>query len=112
MTKEDILFAAESTRPNLVSDETKLHWIYVLEKEILNHMTQFGESDAKLSEEKLLLDEQYKDMYVYYVVSMIDFTNQDIAMYNNSSALFNEMFSSWQKKWRRENIPQTCTEVI
>ena len=68
-------------------------------------MTSFSECDVNVSHDSLLLGEEYLDMYVYYAVSMIDLENQDIAMYNNSCAFFNEMFESWQKKWRRENLP-------
>ncbi len=112
MTREQILNCVDTLRPNLITESTKLHWIDVLEKQILSHMTQFGETDAKMSEETVLAGEEYLDMYVYYVISMIDLANQDIAMYNNSSSFFNEMFSSWQKKWRREHMPRKSTEVI
>ncbi len=105
MTRNDIIASVDITRPNLVSEDTKLHWLEVLEKQIHSHMTQFGESDVSISEETLLLPHEYKDMYVYYVVSMIDLANQDIAMYNNSCAFFNQMFLSWQKKWRRDHMP-------
>ena len=105
MTADEIILCADTLRPNTISEETKLHWVSVIEKRILEHMTRFGESDAAVGGATLLLNDSYKDMYVYHVVAMIDLTNQDIAMYNNSCAFFNELFSSWQKKWRREHTP-------
>ena len=105
MTADEIIIGADKVRPNIISEDTKLHWVNVLEKRIFEHMTQFGECDVTPDTQSLLLDESYKDLYVYYVVSMIDLTNQDIAMYNNSCAFFNEVFSAWQKKWRREHTP-------
>ena len=111
MTASDVIMTVDRVRPNIMEDEDKLRWIYVLEKQIIDHMTRYGECD-KPSEEihhlsTLSLGEEYKDIYIYYVVSMIDLANQDIAMYNNSSSFFNEMFKSWQKKWRRQNLPLT-----
>lgn len=111
MTKEDVLSAADRTRPNLVDPADKFHWVEVLENQILHHMTMYGEVQASLSEDTLLLDDNYKDMYAYYVVSMIDLANQDIAMYNNSCAFFNEMFLRWQRDWRRTHMPLKNREV-
>lgn len=106
MTCYEIVSGIDNLRPNTESEQTKKEWINVLETKIAEHMTQFSECEVVLSNEKLLLGEEYRDMYIYYAVSMIDLKNQDIAMYNNSSAFFNDMFTSWKKKWRRENIPK------
>lgn len=105
MTREDIVNTADCVRPNIITHDTKLGWVDVIEKQITEHMTRFNETAQKIHSDELSLGNEYKDMYVYYVVSMIDLTNLDIAMYNNSTAFFNEMFTSWQKKWRREHIP-------
>ena len=112
MTKEDIIESVDSVRPNIVNAKDKYHWVEVLENLILCHMTQYGEFVAQISENQLLLDENYRDMYVYYVISMIDLANQDIAMYNNSCTLFNDLFIAWQKKWRREHVPSKNTKVV
>ena len=111
MTAGSIINYADRTRPNLVSYETKLNWLYTIEKKIADHMNRF--SNHKITHEfpeestPLLLGKEYKDMYAYYIVCMTDLANQDIAMYNNSCAYFNELFDSWRKKWRRENTPAT-----
>ena len=107
MTPEDIVNTADKVRPNIVAHDTKLGWVDVIEKQVREHMTRFNETTMENDTEVLSLGSEYKDMYVYYVVSMIDLTNLDIAMYNNSTAFFNEMFTSWQKKWRREHMPNT-----
>lgn len=111
MTASDVIMTADRVRPNIVEDDDKLRWISVLEKQIIDHMTRYGECDKSSDEihhsSVLSLGEEYKDMYIYYVVSMIDLANQDIAMYNNSCSFFNEMFDAWQKKWRRQNLPLT-----
>ncbi len=111
MIAKEILSEADITRPNLVRQSRKLDWLYAIEKQIAHHMSQFGESDAKAEamteETELLLTKEHKDIYIYYIVCMIDLANQDIAMYNNSCAYFNGLLDSWQKKWRREHLPLT-----
>ncbi len=110
MTAENIILSADKIRPNLISTDSKLEWLYAIEKQVANHMSRYGELGAKADEiapqSTLLLPKEYKDIYTYYIVCMVDLANQDIAMYNNSCAYFNELFTSWQKKWRRENIPK------
>ena len=110
MTKVEVLESVDKTRPNMASYDTKLVWLNTIEKQIFDHMTQFKEAQVSLSEDELLLGTEYKDMYVYYVVSMIDLANQDIAMYNNSCSFFNEAFLDWKKKWRREHLPLETKE--
>ena len=114
MTAKTIIECADNIRPNIISTSTKLEWLYAIEKQVCSHMSRYGEADAKIEEiipdTKLILPLEYKDIYAYYIVCMIDLTNQDVAMYNNSCAYFNELFVSWQKKWRRENLPQKKTK--
>ncbi len=110
MIAENIIQSADKIRPNLISTSNKLEWLFAIEKKVADHMSRYGEINVNTTEIEpdtpLLLPKEHKDIYTYYIVCMVDLANQDIAMYNNSCAYFNEMFTSWQKKWRRENIPQ------
>ena len=63
------------------------------------------------AESQMLLGSEYTDMYAYYVVAMIDLANQNITMYNNSVAMFETLYDSWRKKWRRENLPKKITHI-
>lgn len=109
MKIDKILTTIDEIRPNNISEETKLSWMDTLEKSIAEHMTRYSEislpTPAPTANSDALLGSEYLYMYAYYGVAMIDFINQDIAMYNNSSTYFNSMFENWQKKWRREHLP-------
>lgn len=105
MTRNEIIQTVDTVRPNTIDENRKAEWLRVLENDIMEHMEKYSENEVSVSDEKLLLGAEYKYMYVYYVVSMIDLENQDISMYNNSCAFFNRMFSEWQKKWRRTHTP-------
>ena len=111
MTAQSIVSLMDRIRPNIHDEETKLGWIYTLEKKIHEHMTRYAENTSccptPSENSELLLGDEYTYMYAYYGVSMIDLENQDIAMYNNSSTFFNDAFENWQKRWRREHIPMT-----
>ncbi len=113
MTVQSIISLMDTIRPNIIAEETKLDWLYTLEKKIHEHMTRYGETDIDeptvSKDSHLLLDKEYAYMYAYYGISMIDLGNQDIAMYNNSSTFFNDMFENWQKRWRRENLPKSVS---
>lgn len=114
MTVNDILTLVDSYRPSLCEEKEKINWIYTLEKQIAEHMSRYAEP-RKVNENitrntEVALGKEYLDMYVYYVISMIDLANQDVAMYNNSCAFFNDLFSDWQKKWRREHLPQSVSK--
>lgn len=111
MTVSDVLTLVDAYRPSLCEEKEKIHWIYTLEKKIAEHMSRYSQprtADENLTQSSMLsLGKEYLDMYVYYVISMIDLSNQDVAMYNNSCAFFNGLFSDWQKKWRREHLPHS-----
>lgn len=110
MTVRKILTLIDDIRPNTATEETKLSWICTLEKIIIDYMTMYSETDTKYSsltvDSETALGDEYANMYAYYGVYMLDLKNMDISMYNNSLALFNTLFVSWQKKWRREHLPQ------
>ena len=101
MKAEKILSLIDNLRPNAIDEETKLSWINQLEKKIAEHATRYGETDFTVGqitpESELILGDEYAYMYAYFGLAMIDLGNQDIAMYNNSSAYFNDMFLNWQK---------------
>ena len=109
MKAEKIVALIDCIRPNTAEMETKLFWIEQLEKKIAEHMTRYGEASTTpievTAEYETLLGEEYAYMYAYFGAAMLDLGNQDISMYNNSSAYFNDMFEYWQKKWRREHLP-------
>ncbi len=116
MNAQSVISAADSIRPNLVDADVKYRWLNMAEKQVESVMCMYGEreaqSDAVLSaESQMLLGSEYTDMYAYYVVAMIDLANQNISMYNNSVAMFETLYDSWRKKWRRENLPQKITHI-
>lgn len=115
-TLADVITKADSIKPNVFSQSQKRDWIYSLEVQIREFKNLYTDEETDmlfLNDENatLCLDIQWSDIYVYYLMSMIDMANCDVVMYNNNTALFNEMLKSWQKKFRRENLPAKNTKI-
>lgn len=115
MTVTDVIAKADSQRPNTLTLSRKRDWIYALEMQIREFRVMYEPEEADdlfLREENavLSLPDSLEDIYVYYLLSVMSLAAGDIAMYNNYTAMFNRMFSDWQKKYRRENIPTRNTK--
>lgn len=116
-TLVDVISKVDSIKPNVFSQSQKRDWIYGLEVQIREFKNLYTDEETDmlfLNDENatLCLDMQWTDIYVYYLMSMIDMANCDVVMYNNNTALFNEMLKSWQKKFRRENVPEKNTTIL
>lgn len=116
-TLADVITKVDSLKPNVFSQSQKRDWVYSLEMQIREFKNLYTDEETDmlfLNDENatLTLDAQWTDIYVYYLMSMIDMANCDVVMYNNNTALFNEMLKSWQKKFRRENVPEKNTKII
>lgn len=72
-----------------------------------NHTTQtdLTTSFESAADMDMLAPAPYDSLYTLYVCSMIDFYNQEIANYNNSSALFNKAYDEYRSYYRRSNRP-------
>lgn len=116
MTVTDVITKADSLKPNVLSISQKRDWIFALEMQIREFLLMYEVQEADnlfLREENpvLILTEEWEDIYVFYLLSMISMALCDIAMYNNYTALFNNIYTNWQRKSRRENIPSKNTEI-
>ncbi len=112
----DAVTAADAISPNGFLQTQKRNWVYTLEAKIRYFMSMYGETHYDDSFEndtnaELVLGSEGSDIYVYYLLSMMDMANSDVAMYNNHSAMFNSLMTDWQKKYRRQNIPPKNTVI-
>ena len=110
MTVTDIITECDRIKPNEYSYAQKRKWIDKVESEIRQYAALYsGHYDdmSFVSQENpvLFLGSDNSDIYLYYLISMIDLSNQEYALYNNSSSFYNDRLRKWQKKFRRENMP-------
>ena len=116
ITLLDVIEKCDTLKPNVYSQSQKRDWVYNLELQIREFALLYTNEEADnlfLNQENatLSLGNQWSDIYVYYLLSMIDLANCDVVMYNNNTAMFNELLKSWQKKFRREHTPEKTTKI-
>ncbi len=112
----DILAKVDKLKPNVYSQAIKRSWLNSAEIKIREFMAMYNNTlldDSFLEEENpaLVISEEKSDIYVYYVMAMIDLSNQDITMYNNNVIIFTDMLEDFKKQYRRENIPEKNTKT-
>ncbi len=107
----DVITQCDRVKPNEYSYAQKRDWMIKLESEIRQYAAQYSYAsvDNFFSDEEnpvLFLDDNNSDIYLFYIISMIDLFNQEYELYNNSSSFYNDRLRKWQKRFRRENMPK------
>ncbi len=105
MTVNKAIVLADGLRMNTVSDEQKALWLFTLDSDIADMMEQEVKNTFPHDRE-LLLPESDCDVYVKYLVAMIDYFNREVELYQNDLTLFNEAFDKACARYRRNNRPQ------
>lgn len=114
----DVLSKVDTIKPNSYSYLQKKKWVKKIETDIIDYINIHEGERVKnefslFDNPKLTLDEKYEDVYVYYVVSMIDLSNAEYVLYNNSALYFNNNFISWKNDFKRTHKVRknTCISV-
>lgn len=108
MTYSDVIARANELRINTVSDEQKNKWVYELECRIAEMM---GKEDPEWifpSNAELLLPARHDDVYVKYLVAMIDFSSGENEQYANDTVVFENAFAEARAWWIRNNRPTSA----
>ena len=106
----DVICECDKIKPNEYAYQQKRKWVDKIEHEIREYASMYSGEKADMTFKDtenpvLYLGREHMDIYLYYVISMIDLSNQEYALYNNSSSYFNSVFSDWKKFYRRKNKP-------
>ncbi len=116
MKATDIITECDNIKPNVQSYAQKRKWLGKIESDIRKYAARYSSQSVDDAFEKhenpeLFLDSNHSDIYVYYLVSMIDLSNQEYALYNNSSSFFNAALTEWQKEYRRTHCPECSVSI-
>ncbi len=112
----DVVNYFNEIRPNSFDNDTKIGWLKDVEHDIVYQRALHGniELDEGFMEEEnpdLTLGREWRDLYVYYMISMADMTNGEMRLYSVSSVYFNSLFDKWKRRERARNMPY-CTISI
>ena len=105
MTLIEVIQRANVLRPNALPDEQKAAWVFELEGKVAEVMGTDVPVNTFPEDAKLLMCAPYDNIYELYLAAMIDYYNQDGALYENDMVMFNAAFDEARAWWRRNNRP-------
>lgn len=106
-TTNTVITRADELRENTLSDENKAIWINQVEQTVQRDILKLAEPvHFKYPDDvdkELSLTDEWSEIYVYYVVAMIDYWYRDTNLYNISAKMYNDTFQEYRKQYRREH---------
>lgn len=111
MTISEALQRFDALCPNAFGEEEKLRWLSTLDWTIKVEIIDTRKNDVSFHgyntqtdlETRLLAQEPYDEMYIYWMQAMVDYHNGEMASYNNSMARFDELYTKFRNWYNREN---------
>ena len=101
MTVKETIKKADALRPNAIEEQEKAEWIIRFDGEIAE-MMQVPVPDIKWPEDQeLLMPYPKDDLYVKYLMAMIDLANEESALYANDMIVANQAIAESKAWWYR-----------
>jgi hypothetical protein len=112
MTISEALQRFDELYPNAFSEEEKLRWIstldWTIKVEIIdirkNGVSFHGYNAETDQGTKLLAEEPYDELYIFWMQAMASYHNGEMGGYNNSMAKFDELYTKFRNWYNRENM--------
>lgn len=113
MTIRDCIDLVNAIKPNTAEETSMVEWINQIENTIYREIVLTHEYDGELpaepkhetADEELLVGTPYDQLYMYWLMSQVDLQNQELALYQNSSALFNKAYTDYRNYYNRTHMP-------
>lgn len=118
-TVASVIAKLDKLKPNAYDSSDKLAWINELEERIYQDIINQKEgeeetftafTDATDNTTDLVVASPYSDIYFQYLSAQVDYHNQDFALYNNSTAVFNKTMLDYSAYYRRNNRAKSCPQ--
>lgn len=116
MTVKEAIDLADSWEENRFDAETKVKWLSLLDGKIYNEVilthrdsedveANFPYTTTDMASTDLLVPDPYSDFYPMHLQAQIQLSNGDTARYNQSVALYNNAYQTWQDAYNRTHMP-------
>lgn len=115
MTINEIIELVDAQRPNAYEDKVKITWLDQLDRmawrevfathEDAGRDSFDGYTEDQDGNTELLIPNDHKLVYLYWLQAMIDFANQEMSRYTNSMTMFNAHYGDFQASWNRTHMP-------
>lgn len=109
MTIQDVIAETDNLKPNQYDTGSKLRWLSDIEGKIYDDILSVRMGSPVSSCPKydlesdfdtdLLAPDTYAQVYVYYLMAMIDYYNAELERYNNSMVMFNMAWDEFARYW-------------
>ena len=115
MTISEVINRIDALKPNRYTQSEKVRWLStldgVIKKEIIDThegaegIVFNGYNDEANLDTELLVPAPYDVVYLHYLEMQMDYTNGEFGRYNNSTALYNSAYSTFERYYNRTHMP-------
>ena len=107
MNTNDVIVKADDLRMNALDDEQKARWVYELDCQMAEMMGKPTPEWKFPDDRELMMGTPHEDIYVKYLVAMIDYYNGEDEQYANDITIFNDAEKKARAWWIRNNRPKS-----
>lgn len=107
MKIKDAISAADEMRPNAISEKIKAKWVQDLNAQLAETMGIEPPIPVEWPEDgpELLMPAPHDEIYQLYLMARIDYSQEDMELYQMDSAMSDKAISDARAWWRRNNRP-------
>lgn len=116
MKVNQIISQTDKMRPNGIDDKQKITWLDNLEKELYERIIKKFETEIEYkklesSNDEVMLEDNFIELYVNYLVGKVDYMLCEYDRYNNDVAIYRQSYSDFCA-WFRENNNHKITKFL
>ena len=116
MTLIEAITKIKAVKPNTFLQQDIIRWLSVLDgiikKEIIDtheggeNITFNGYNESSDLTVDMLVPAPYDDIYIRWLEAQMDYANGEYNKYNNSVAIYNEAYTSFERYYNRTHMPK------
>lgn len=114
MNLRELLVEVDQFRPNAFADAEKIRMVNTVEGRIYKDILSKYEGEEPVfipfaegqEERELVVPVPFTDVYVFYLISMVDFYNGDSNKYNDSMILYNDAWENYAAHYLQTHTPK------
>lgn len=114
MNLRELLVEVDQLRPNAFADAEKIRMVNTVEGRIYKDILSKYEGEEPVfvpfaegqEERELVVPVPFTDVYVFYLISMVDFYNGDSNKYNDSMILYNDAWENYAAHYLQTHTPK------
>ena len=111
----ELLEAVTALRGQQYATDTLVGWANEIEGQVIDEVVNMAEGfDLEFipmeygvdDDRELTVPDRFQDVYINYLLSKIDFNNQETERYNNDVVMFNSSYDAFAGWFRRKYVPK------